>query len=248
MNDESTPPNSSDALRPTRRTFVVSSIAAGTVGLVALFGRGAARAATATTLKRPSSATTKAKTAATAPKASAASGSADFPDGNELLIAFTYSASSGGGGGRGGFGGGPGGGRVRNPFVAVWVEDSAGAMVRTIDLSIQLDRGQRWWPDLKRWWNADQARIAAGGADVIGTISSATKIPGTHQVAWDGRTQDGSIARQGEYVVLIEGAREHGPYSLVRQPVTIGSSAFSTTPANNGELTSVRIELKRRSA
>lgn len=170
-----------------------------------------------------------------APTASAAPG--------QFAIAFTFtadtSATADAGGGPGGDGGGrpnkggPGG-MVRNPYVAVWVEDASGALVRTISLW-HLQGGQdRWLSELHRWY------AASGGVD---TTSSATRAPGTYDLTWDLTGADGKAIPAGTYTLCVEASREHGPYSLVTGTVQLDDKAIAITQdlAGNGELSAVAI-------
>jgi hypothetical protein len=156
----------------------------------------------------------------------AASGSA-FPEGAELVIDFTFAADSGG--------------RVQNPYIAVWIENEAEELVQTISLWMKSGNGLEWLPDLKRWYSVDQDRVDAGGTDMVDTISSATRVAGDYSVVWDGTDTTGAPVAQGTYHVCIEAAREHGPYELIREAVTIGTSAFSTELDPDGELTAASV-------
>lgn len=110
-------------------------------------------------------------------------------------------------------------GRVKRPYVAVWIEDVQGNPVRTLTMWTQQSRmNPRWLGELRRWYRENSALVA--------TVSSATRNPGSYAVAWDGKTDKGAMAAQGEYYVCIETAREHGPYSLVREKVAVAGSAF----------------------
>lgn len=126
-----------------------------------------------------------------------------------------------------------GGGRVRNPYVAVWLEDASGAMVRTVALWFENGKGTRWLPDLRRWYQS------AGSAmdQTIATVSSATRAPGSYAVVWDGSADSGAPVAPGSYFICIEAAREHGPYELIREAVTLGPAPLSMTLPDNGELT-----------
>ncbi|MPY65351.1 DUF2271 domain-containing protein [Deinococcus sp. SDU3-2] len=129
-------------------------------------------------------------------------------------------------------------GRVKRPYVAVWIEDSAGKPVRTLSLWVQTTgRGPRWIPDLRRWYR--------GNSDLLDTVSSATRNPGTYAVAWDGKTDRGAVAPRGDYYVCIESAREHGPYSLVREKVTLGASAFKKDLGTDGDIGAARVSYAR---
>jgi hypothetical protein len=175
-------------------------------------------------LRSTKAATTTAGTAAT-------TATGGFPGSKELAIAFTYVAESGG--------------RMHNPYIAVWIEDPTGVALRTLEISFeQGGRGRKYLRDLPRWFNADQVRQIAGGVDVTTTVSSATRLPGAYSFVWDGRDDAKGQLSAGDYVVCIEAARERGPYSLVKEPITVGASAFKKSPANNNELQAVAIEFR----
>jgi thiamine biosynthesis lipoprotein ApbE len=118
-----------------------------------------------------------------------------------------------------------GGGRYRRPYVAVWVEDKDGFPVKTLLLWVQRD-GQRWLPDLKRWYRADRLRKLAEETDLVATVSEATRQPGRHSVSWDGRDNAGAALPPGEYTICLEAAREHGTYQFDRRTVTLGGEPF----------------------
>ncbi len=125
-------------------------------------------------------------------------------------------------------------GRIKRPFVAVWIEDESGKTVRNLTVWVQQNRlNPRWLAELRRW--------SRQNADLLDTVSSATRNPGTYAVKWDGKTDAGRLAEQGDYYVCIETAREHGPYSLVREKVTLGTAAFkkNLTTDNDIEAASV---------
>ncbi|WP_216319057.1 DUF2271 domain-containing protein [Deinococcus aestuarii] len=121
------------------------------------------------------------------------------------------------------------GGRVRRPYVAVWIEDTQGNPVRTLTVWAQTTgRGPRWIPDLRRWYREN--------SELLDTVSSPTRNPGTYAVAWDGKTDRGALVPQGDYYVCIETAREHGPYSLVREKVTVAATSFKKTLTANNDI------------
>ncbi len=151
------------------------------------------------------------------------SGSAKAKPGSELpasavlSVSFTFAVASGGG-------------RVRNPYIAVWIENSAGDLVKTVALWHEDHGGQ------DRWLSEMKAFSALGAADAQ-TVSSATRQPGTYSVQWDGSTAQGSRAVTGSYRLMIEAAREHGAYELVQQDLSLGSKAASFALTPSGELT-----------
>jgi len=171
-----------------------------------------------TTTTRPGSSSTT-----STPTTAAATSGASFPSGAELVVDFTFAAS--------------GGGRVNNPYIAVWVEDPAGDLVDTISLWYEAGKGTRWLPDLRRWYAASD-----GGNDA--TTSGATRVAGSYTVAWDGTDLDGRPVAAGDYVLHIEAAREHGPYELVTGELTLGDQPFRLTLTPSGELTAATAELR----
>lgn len=141
-----------------------------------------------------------------------------------MTIAFTYSADAGGG---------FGGGMVRNPYIAVWVEDSAGALVKTVSLW-HLQNGQdRWLSELSQWYQA------AGGVE---TNSSATRAAGSYTVVWDLTDLNGAAVKDGTYTVCIEALREHGSHSLASGDVVVKGKAATATLADNAELSAITVK------
>lgn len=172
-----------------------------------------------TTSTTTSATTTSPTTAAPATTAT----TADPVTASEMLIAFTYSAA---------------GGRVRNPYVAVWIEDEAGELVDTVALwFLQSRKGLRYLTDLRRWYAAD------GSSSTIDTISSATRSPGAYSVAWDLTNMDGQPVAGGQYYVCIEAAREHGPYSLIRESISFEDAVAEVQLPDDGELTNASVSL-----
>ena len=207
-----------------RRRFLKGSALAG----LFLFSPAAARAAAKTATKMATNTTAKSTTKTTKTATTSTTKTATFDPADELAVNFTFATSDGG------F-------RVHNPYVAVFIEDSAGSLVRTIDLSIETGRGLRYVHELQRWY-----RSANGGSDLVDTISSATRIPGSYHVVWDGRNEAKALVPKGEYYVCIEAARERGPYELIRESVTIAGAPFAKKFADSGELQGASVELRSR--
>lgn len=132
-----------------------------------------------------------------------------------------------------------GSGRYHKPYVAVWIEDSNGKMVRTISLwSMQAKKGVKWLPDLRKWYRSNGKKED--------TKSSATRPPGSYSVSWDGLNDKKVRMPTGEYTVFVEVAREDGPYGRARLPITLGNTPTKTTKEGKGDLGSVVIEYKTK--
>lgn len=137
--------------------------------------------------------------------------------------------------------------RYRKPYVAVWVEDGDKYPVKTIALWIMQNRpGPRWYPDLKQWYRGDRMRSLVDEKDLIDGMSSATRSPGKYKVAWDGTDDAGVPLPPGKYNLLIESAREHGTYQLIKQEFEIGKSLKKQLKGNS-EIKSVSVDYKATS-
>lgn len=146
-----------------------------------------------------------------------------FPAGAELQVNFTFAATDS---------------RARNPYIAVWIEDASGSMVQTVALWFRRNQS-RYLSHLTRWYDTESTFLNDGGTDNLDAIASASRPAGSYQVVWDGTDADGHVVPKGNYVLCIEAAREHGPYQVATGPITIGADDFTTTIADNGELSAM---------
>jgi thiamine biosynthesis lipoprotein len=128
--------------------------------------------------------------------------------------------------------------RYRRPYVAVWIEDADGLPVKTLILWLQEGRGARWHRDLKRWFKQDQVRQLVDDKKLIGTVSAATRAPGSYKAVWDGKDDQGKLVKQGKYTLYIEAAREHGTYQLASATVVVGAKKQEGTLKGNAEIKS----------
>ncbi len=164
----------------------------------------------------------------------AASTTPPKPEGFEMLITFEIQRPEG----RGSY---------RRPYVAIWVEDENNEPVRTLVLWVQaIDPGPRWIPDLRRWFRSDRQRKLNEPLDLVSTVSRATRPPGQYQVLWDRLDQHGKPLPDGQYTLLIEAAREHGTYQVMRVPLNLGTQPFVEKVPGNVEIGSAKIEYRQR--
>jgi hypothetical protein len=147
----------------------------------------------------------------------------------EAVISFTYTvdttASSGGRGG-------PGGGMARNPYIAFWIENGGGELVKTVALWHLAGQEDRWLSELSTWYSA-----AGGDA----TVSSATRAAGSYDVVWDLTDTSGAAVKDGQYTVCIESSREHGPSSLLTMDLALSGKKTTVTGTANNELTAAQV-------
>ncbi len=127
-------------------------------------------------------------------------------------------------------------GIYHKPYVAVWVENSAGDVVKTISLwREQEDNKKKYLSNLRKWFRS---------ARTPDMVSSPTRGAGQYSVVWDGLDSKGQRVPQGEYTLFIEAARETGPYQRVRMPLTLGSKPQKATAQDNGDLVNVSAEYR----
>ncbi len=162
-----------------------------------------------------------------------ADGAATGADALELAVAFEINRVEGG--------------RYLRPYVAAWIEDKDGFPVRTILLwHLQAQKGQRWMPELRRWYRADEMRHLAEGKELPATVSSATRNPGKYSVVWDGKDDHGKPVAAGQYTFYLESAREHGTYQLMKHEFGVGGKTFTTTLKDNEEIKGVSLEYRSK--
>ena len=106
----------------------------------------------------------------------------------------------------------PEGGRFHRPYVAVWVEDKDHNYLKTIALWSQKPR---YLEDLRSWYRDSKAATT----DVAYSVTSATRSPGKYTLRWNGLDDASKPVPPGKYTILIEAAREHGTYQIMRQEI-----------------------------
>lgn len=200
----------------TRRAFLGGMSLAAIAGTVGCAG---GTASTSTTSTSSTSTTTTAATSATSTSSSssAASGSV-LSESAKATVSWTFASS--------------GGGMVKNPYMAVWIEDSSGAFVKTLALYHKAS-GDQWLNTLARWYQV------SGGTD---TTTSGTVAAGSYTASWDGTNASGAKVAQGSYYVCVESVVEHGSESLVRETVTFGSSSTKKSLTATGDITAASVE------
>jgi len=120
------------------------------------------------------------------------------------------------------------------PYVAIWVEPTAGGTARTVAVWYDIKKGgnepgTKWLHDLRSWWRKGgrSLKLPADG------VSGATRAPGTHKVALPANL------KPGQYTLYVEAARETGGREIVSVPLTVPANAASAT--GKGELGAITI-------
>ena len=127
------------------------------------------------------------------------------------------------------------------PYVAVWIERPDNTAVRTLAVWYEVSNvaeGKDWLKDMRTWWRRGgrSLTLPADG------ISSATKAPGTHQVRVPGARLSNLPA--GDYVMVVEAARELGGREVVRVPFRWGA-ANTGRASGSTELGAVAVAVTR---
>lgn len=131
---------------------------------------------------------------------------------------------------------------ARRPYVAVWIEDKDKYPVRTLALWLEKTR---WLPDLRAWSRSDRLRSLAEGTNILASVSSATRAPGRYTLTWDGKDQQGKPVKPGVYTVLVEAAREHGTYQVVRQDMDFSGVPKHVDLPGGLEIASVALDYNK---
>lgn len=127
------------------------------------------------------------------------------------------------------------------PYVAVWIERPDNTAVRTLAVWYEVSNvaeGEDWLKDMRTWWRRGGRSMAMP----MDGVSSATKAPGRHTVAVPGARL--STLPAGDYVMVVEAARELGGRELVRVPFRWGA-ANSGSASGSTELGAVRVSVTR---
>ncbi len=135
------------------------------------------------------------------------------------------------------------GASYHRPYVAVWIERPDNTAVRTVAVWYQQTANQEgdgkdWLKDMRTWWRRG-GRALTLPAD---GVSSATKAPGRHAVTVPGARLSNLPA--GDYVMVVEAARELGGREAVRVPFRWGA-ANTARAAGSIELGAVSVTVTR---
>lgn len=128
------------------------------------------------------------------------------------------------------------------PYVALWLENEKGESTN-LAVWYQLesrgeksDKGEEWLKDMRQWWR----RIGRDIDMPVDGVSGATRAPGKHSVTFtEGSAPLGKL-KPGNYVLMVEAAREVGGRELVKVPFTWPIAGVQTA-AGKKELGEVKI-------
>ena len=130
------------------------------------------------------------------------------------------------------------------PYVAIWLERSAGATPATLavwyDLNKKDNEGTKWLRDVRQWWRAAGRSLAVPADGITG----ATRAPGAQAIRFTPGKGGMPALTPGDYTLVIEAAREVGGRELLRLPFkwTLGATAKAQ---GSTELGAVSLAVRR---
>jgi hypothetical protein len=130
------------------------------------------------------------------------------------------------------------------PYVAFWIENADGSQVTNLavwyDVKHKDNEGAKWLKDMRQWWRRTGRELTLP----VDGLSSPTRAPGTHQIAFDGAARPLTALAPGSYSLVVEAAREVGGRELLRVPFEWPPRAPATLDAKGeSELGAVTLKL-----
>ena len=105
------------------------------------------------------------------------------------------------------------------PYVAVWVTDTSGGLVRTLAV---WGNDPRFVRELSQWFS-----IARRNDIVVDGVTRGTRRPGQYVLEWNGLDEWGTPVKPGTYVFWLEASFEHGPHNTKKATVSCGPTPAS---------------------
>jgi thiamine biosynthesis lipoprotein len=122
----------------------------------------------------------------------------------------------------------------KHPFVIIWVTDAEKNPIRTLMVSATK---KNWIDNLYVWWR----RYGRQDPSLFNANLKPTRAPGKYTVEWDGADATGKRVPQGQYVIHIEAAREHGGHAYQEIPVTLGAKPLNAAEPGKDELGAAQV-------
>jgi FAD:protein FMN transferase len=122
----------------------------------------------------------------------------------------------------------------QRPYVAVWVENSSGNLVRVLAF---WGTNSKYFSDLSAIWS-----LVKRNSNLIRSVTRATRPAGKYELVWDGLDNEHKPVSLGTYRIVVETNQEHGTYAKQAGTITLGDSPTSITLAATTNFDTVPIQ------
>ena len=128
------------------------------------------------------------------------------------------------------------------PYVAVWVEDANGKAVADLavwyqDKDTREGRGSKWLPDLRQWWRKSGRTLHVP----VDGVTGPTRPAGRHALNFDETNPALAKLPPGNYVLVVEAAREVGGRELLKIPFEWKGKPASGSAQGRSELGTITL-------
>ena len=127
------------------------------------------------------------------------------------------------------------GGNYRKPYVAVWIENTKGKLIKNLLL---LGDSERWMSKNSYWWR----RQGRQNPDFLHSFARPTRRAGEYQLIWQGRDDFGNSVMPSNYKLVIEAAREHGGHEKISIPFELGKP-IKQTEKGHSEIDFIQLKI-----
>jgi FAD:protein FMN transferase len=124
------------------------------------------------------------------------------------------------------------------PYIAMWVSDPNGNVVRTL---LVIGDEARWRELNYIFWR----RIERANGARVRAMARPTRAPGRYNVVWDGLDDAGLPAGQGQYNLNIEVNREHGSHIFQAIPLNLSGAPVQANTEARSEIGAVVVSYGR---
>lgn len=131
------------------------------------------------------------------------------------------------------------------PYLAAWIERADQSVAANLavwyDVKKKDKEGEKWLKDMRQWWR----RSGREQQMPIDGVSGATRAPGEQKLNFGSGKGPLANLAPGDYVLMVEAAREVGGRELVKVPFQWPPKAAQNAKAQgSSELGAVALELK----
>jgi hypothetical protein len=131
------------------------------------------------------------------------------------------------------------------PYVSVWLERPDQSVAATLavwyDVKKKDKEGEKWLKDLRQWWRRTGRELQMP----LDGVSGATRAAGEQQLSFS--SDKGPLAKlpAGDYILMVEAAREVGGREVVKVPIQWPpKAAHSARGKGESELGAITLDFK----